>query len=616
MKSLKTYIKEAAAEDFEKNIKKMEQSVGGGVSAAGVFESWVFIVARLGGKKIRPTPAQIDIALKDGEFHSKGTAWFEKIGWSSRKDGMTNGKAGQFPVEWIIDAIQEVGKDVKDLPGEIPWGPGLEIMHDKLGPNYYNKIDKMWKEGESKENTADIVFITNGKKGDLTGYLPSADKPGTITWGPDYGDKVQGRLSSKDKKIQWFQVSLKKGQDDARIGKVSSFLQQKYGGKGFTPKHWELETNSVIKARGDFLGVSYGFDDRIDQILLDEGLFDAFKGLVKKVAGSIKKLTSWASKKLRKVVGGAVKLAQKVMTSNPVLTNANEILMLAGVSARVLGEEFLVEKKEEPITFKTDKKRMSSIVAWKKLKQQLSSGMINKEYKKIQPLVDKLNASKAQKFKDSNKDAVIFQTTSAAGEIKEKEIGVVVDVIIRNLENNKKDWTKGDLNLSTFHYFIPLKIASHYTAYNAINVLLKSLLDNIQEHQHVVDAAKTFVADVKSEAKFGNTRLPLWIVYGHGGTAHYLTTQPLFHAQAEEDVASVNKELDQPYIVIQITTSKRTAATYNLEGHNVTQVYLMSGLDSSGDIARPKYLVLNLTTSSGSRFTMKAEVEKEITKVW
>ena len=191
---------------------------------------------------------------------------------------------------------------------------------------------------------------------------------------------------------------------------------------------------------------------------------------------------------------------------------------------------------------------------------------------------------------------------------------MVVDVIIRNLENNKKDWTKGDLNLSTFHYFIPLKVASHYTAYNAINILLQSLLDNIEEHQHVVDAAKTFVADVKSEAKFGNTRLPLWIVYGHGGSAHYLSTQPLFHERSEKDIESV--ELDQPYIVVQVTPSKRTEATYNLDGHNVTQVYLMSGLDSSGEIARPKYLVLNLTTSSGSRFTMKAEVEKEVIKKW
>jgi len=612
MKSLKTYIREEENKDFEKNIKKLEKSVGGGVSAAGVFESWVFIVARIKGGKnnIRPTPAEIDIALKDDEFHNKGTAWFEKIGWSSRKDGMTNGKAGQFPVEWIIDAIQEVGKDVKDIPG-ITWGPSLEIMHEKLGGNYYKKIDKRWKEGESKENTADMVFITKGKKADLTGYLPSANKPDTITWGPDYGDKVQGRLSSEDKSIQWFQVSLKKGEDDARIGKVSAFLQQKYA--GFTPKHWELETNSVIKSRGDFLGVSYGWDDLTDQILLDEGLFDAFKGLVKKVKGSIKKLTSWASKKLRKIVGGAVKLARKVMSSNPVIDNANVILDLAKVSAKKLDEEFLVEKTEEPIKFKSDKARKSSIEAWKTLKKQLKSGVINREYKKIQPLINKLNARKADKFK-GKKDAVIFKTSSAA-ELKEDYFVKLVDDIITRLKYEKKDWTKGDLGLSTFHYFLPLKVASHYTAYNAINIILQNLLDNIQEHQHVVDAAKTFVADVKSEAKFGNTRLPLWIVYGHGGSAHYLTSQPLFHAKAEKDIENV--ELDQPYIVIQVTTSKRTAATYNLEGHNVTQVYLMSGLDSPKEgIARPKYLVLNLTTSSGSRFTMKAEVEKEITKVW
>ena len=189
----------------------------------------------------------------------------------------------------------------------------------------------------------------------------------------------------------------------------------------------------------------------------------------------------------------------------------------------------------------------------------------------------------------------------------------------RNLENNKKDWTKGDLNLSTFHYFIPLKVASHYTAYNALNVLLKSLLANIEEaHLHVIDAAKTFVADVKSEAKFGNTRLPLWMVYGHGGSARYLTTQPLFHAKAEKDVESVNKELDQPYIVIQITPSKATASTYGLEGHNVTQVYLMSGLDNEGEkpTFKTKYLLLNFTTSSGSSFTMKPEVEKELIKEW
>ena len=641
MKSLKTYINEAAAEDFEKNIKKLEKTVGKGVSAAGVYECWVFIVAKIDGGKnnIRPTPGQIDTALTDGEFHEKGAAWFKKVGWKSglkdeydaKKPELTATDNGYQPA-WIIDAIQEVGKDVKDIPG-ISWGSSLngKIIHKNIGPNYYDHIDKMWKEGESKQNTADMVFITSGSASGLSKSLDNAKEGGTdnITWGTKFGDNIEGRLSNEDKSVQWFQVSLKKGIDDARIGKVSTFLRQKYAAVGFTPKHQELpttgtrswghmplsdlETNSVIKSRGDFLGVSYGWDDLTDQILLDEGLFDAFKGLVKKVKGSIKKLTSWASKKLRKIVGGAVKLVKKVMSSNPVMDNANKILDLANVSPKKLDEEFLVEKTAEPIKFKTDKSRMSSIDAWMTLREQLKSGVINREYKKIQPLINKLNARKADKFK-GKKDAVIFKTSSAA-ELKEDYFKQLVDDIITRLKYEKKDWTKGDLGLSTFHYFLPLKVASHYTAYNAINIILQNLLDNIQEHQHVVDAAKTFVADVKSEAKFGNTRLPLWIVYGHGGSAHYLTSQPLFHAKAEKDIENV--ELDQPYIVIQVTTSKRTAATYNLEGHNVTQVYLMSGLDSPKEgIARPKYLVLNLTTSSGSRFTMKAEVEKEITKVW
>jgi hypothetical protein len=130
----------------------------------------------------------------------------------------------------------------------------------------------------------------------------------------------------------------------------------------------------------------------------------------------------------------------------------------------------------------------------------------------------------------------------------------------------------------------------------------------------------TFVADVKTEAKFGKTLLPLWIVYGHGGGSHYLATKSAFHAQAETDVHDV--ELDQPYIVIQITPSKATASTFGLEGHNVTQVYLMSGLASKEEkekektTFKTKYLVLNFTTSSGSSFTMKAEVEKEVIKKW
>jgi len=602
MKSLKTYIKEAKATQFEKDIKKIESSVGGGVSAAGVFESWVFIVARLGGKKTRPKLSDINTALAHGEFHNKGAAWFDKIGWSSQKDGKTNGGEG-FQVEWIIDAIEMVGADVKTIKEITNWGPGLEIIHEKLGPNYYDITSDRWKEGAGKQNTADIVFIT---KGDAKGLSNALKADVDLVW----NDKVKGKISTKDEKIEWFQVSLKKGIDDARIGKIGDFLRMKYAEDGYSAQILDMPTEAILRERGNFLGVSYGFDDRIDQILLDEGLFDAFKGIVNKVKGSIVKLVKWASGKLRKIVGGAVKLANKVMSSNPVLNNVNAILAMGKVTAKMIGEGYLVEKKEQPIIL-SEGERTGILKRFKAFEKQLSSGMVNKEYDKIKKNVEALNAKKSAKFTGA-REAVKLMTTDAAAKLDENLMMARVGRIIEKLEN--PNWTDGDL--TTKDFFLLLKVASHYTAYNAINVILKNLLKNIKVQQHVVDAAMTFVADVKTEAKFGKTLLPLWIVYGHNGGSHYLATKSAFHAQSETEVHDV--ELDQPYIVIQITPSKATASTFGLEGHNVTQLYLMSGLDNEGEkpTFKTKYLLLNFTTSSGSSFTMKPEVEKELIKEW
>ena len=69
-----------------------------------------------------------------------------------------------------------------------------------------------------------------------------------------------------------------------------------------------------------------------------------------KIAGSFTKLASWAAGKLRKVLGGIVKSARKVMKSNPVIDNVNEMLDIAGV--RNLGEEVLLEKESVTVVFK------------------------------------------------------------------------------------------------------------------------------------------------------------------------------------------------------------------------------------------------------------------------
>ena len=472
MKSLKTYINEVKATQFEKDIKKIEKSVGGGVSAAGVFESWVFIVARLGAKRTRPTPGEIDSALADSEFHNKGAKWFKKVGWTSGlKDRVASRWSGEeggettngFSVAWIIDAIEMVGADVKTIKEITNWG-SLGIIHETLGPSYYDITPDRWKEGAGKQNTADIVFITKGDAGGLSNAL-KADVD--LVW----TDKVKGMISTKDKSIQWFQVSLKKGIDDARIGKIGDFLRMKYAGDGYSAQIVDLPTEDILRERGNFLGVSYGFDDRIDQILLDEGLFDAFKGIVNKVKGSIVKLVKWASGKLRKIVGGAVKLARKVMSSNPVLNNVNAILAMGKVTAKMIGEGYLVEKKIEPIKL-TDGERTGILKRFQAFEKQLSSGMVNKEYDKIKTNIDALNTHKSKKF-PAGRDAVKLLTTDAAAKLDESKFAAEAKKIIEKLEND--DWKDGDL--TTKDFFLLLKVASHYTAYNAINVILTKLRD-------------------------------------------------------------------------------------------------------------------------------------------
>jgi len=587
MRSFKTYIKEQEEDFHAKEIEELIKSVGGGNKSAGVFESWVHIVTSLTGDRTRPTVQEVVKTLKHSEFHVEGKKWLDKIGFPD----------GKFDDEKVLLAIDYIGSDVKKIEAPIKWG-NVDIIHENINTDYYGKLPDIWKTEKAKQNTADIIVITKGSAKALSVALPNCTEEGSIRW----GDK--GKCVIPNTGIEWYQVSLKKGIDDARIGKLGDYMKAKYTGAGYTSDISLMPTNEEIIKRGNYLGVSYGFDDRIDQILLDEGLFDVFKAVKDKVVGSFKKLASWAAGKLRKVVGGAIKLARKVMKSNPVIDNANDIMKIAGV--RNLGEEVLLEKEIRDIDLK-DSERILLLKKFKVFEKQLATHSVNKEYDKIKGNIESLNSKKSTNFK-GGKEAVLLKASDTDAKIDENLIRGMVTEIIKRL-NKGKGITSKDL-------FLPLKVASHYTAYNAINVILKDIYKNVEIQGGVLMAAMGFIVDVKKEAKFGNTKLPLWIVYGQGGGAHYMGTKDTFEPLEYNELMSnpAARKFDQPYVVIRIEKVAASASTYDLEGHNVTEVYLMSGIDENKET--PLYLLLNFTTSSGSRFTMKPEVERELARSW
>ena len=620
MKSLKTYIREEEENFHTKLIDDLCKSVGSGTKAAGVYESWVHIVTTLKGRETRPNRTQINKAREHGEFHLEGEKWLQKVEKIKHKD-----KAAEKNYwSMVCEAIDYIGGDIKDaaMP-TINWEK-VDIIHKNIGPKYYKKMHKIWKTAKTKENTADIIIITNGTAENLSAALPNCTEKNDIVW----DDK--GKCSIKAVPgIEWYQISLKKGIDDARIGKLTTWLKGKYVEVVTDVTKLGIQepkpiTNEVMQ-RGNYLGVSYGFDDRIDQILLDEGLFDIFKSIKDKVVGGFKKFVDWAKKKLRKLVGGIFKLANKVMSSNPVLNNANEILVLANVSARVLSEEFLEEKENKVIEFKKDSDRKRLLKKMIKFEKQLKSHSVNAEYAKLVKKAGELDDQKRESY--GNKPAVLFLSSTEEAKVNEltfaNEAANIIDKL-KKYETN--DDGKIVTEVRTKDLFLPLKVASHYTAYNAINVILGKIEDNIKEYGTVMTSAMHFVADSKAEAKFGNTELPLWIVYGQRGKAHYMGTKET-QGEGEEEILGFKDlefdrlkknphaiAVDQPFIVIRIVKAKVTASSYNLGGHNVTELYLMSGFQDKPPL--PKYMLMNFTTSSGSSFTMKVEVEKEEARSW
>ena len=102
------------------------------------------------------------------------------------------------------------------------WG-SVNIIHKSI-EEYYEKTPKKYAEG-AKKNTADMILITKGTVDSLLKALPDSD----MSWTDD------GRITIEGTDIEFIQVSLKKGEEEARIGKLSSLINQIYGQQGMRP---------------------------------------------------------------------------------------------------------------------------------------------------------------------------------------------------------------------------------------------------------------------------------------------------------------------------------------------------------------------------------------------
>ena len=89
-----------------------------------------------------------------------------------------------------------------------------------------------------------MVLITKGTVDSLLKALPDSD----MSWTDD------GRVAIDGTDIEFIQVSLKKGEEEARIGKLSSLINQIYGQQAMRPRqltmsHSDIRRNRTIRRR-------------------------------------------------------------------------------------------------------------------------------------------------------------------------------------------------------------------------------------------------------------------------------------------------------------------------------------------------------------------------------
>ena len=538
MKSFKTYITEAS--DVDAVIK----AVGGGVDAEAVYETWVYIVAKLPGKtRTLPTWKEVEKIISEPEVVPVGREWIKNLHSQTKSD------------EFLLQAIELIGEDIKKVPN-VSWGPKLQIIHRSVD-EFYSKTPDQYKEKGSKQNTADIVFVTKGTVSGLLKALPNS----VMKWDDN------GKVTIQDKGIEFVQVSLKKGQGSARIGKLNTLINHIYGQQAQLPSKM-TQTESVS----------------LTEEFIEEGFWDTVSSIKDKIVQGTKKFISWAVGLLSKIKSSIIKAGQRAIKRSQrtkIHKSMNNVLQMTSQINEVSGEEFPINK---PLM------REMGVLYNEIVKKDL----VNKEYDKIVQNVAAINAIE----KEGNVDTVILDN---------KGTNPVLDIsTVKAIAKQILSRKVGDI-ITRDELFPILKLSVNYASYLTFNTILNDVKSKVKDYKKVSKALVAFSAKLKSEAMFGNTLLPLYIVYGMGGGAHYKGTRDEFENMTTATLAERGKEMDVPYVVLQISKTQG-------KKHNAIWALVLAGVQGNDKSIKPEYVKIQFINRSGSTFSYKIDASTTTTK--
>ena len=533
-------------ENENSEIQAVIKSVEGGKIAEAVYESWAFIVAKTSGSKTLPTIKDVQSAMSKEEFNDKGKKWIT--------DFLSKTEDNTF----LLQAIELIGGDMKQIPN-VNWG-SVQVLHKSID-KYYKNTPKKYAEG-AKDNTSDMILITKGTVGNLLKALPDSD----MSWTDD------GRVAIDGTDIEFIQVSLKKGEEEARIGKLSSLINQIYGQQAMRPRQ---------------LTMSHSISEEIEQ--LEEGLRDIFGKAVGLIKLGASKLLDFSKKMFTKLRNSLIKAALKISKTITKDKAHKSSAKLANLMNTNLSENFIVEAKKVLPPVKINAPMMKEM---KVLKNEIiKKDLANKEYKEMLKNVAALNSKKAGSIVVINKgtDPILEMNNfkAAADEVLSKKIGDTI--------------TRENINPA-------FKLVVNYASYRTFNTIILDILKNVESYNTITEALVGLNAKLRAEAMFGKTGLPLYIVYGMGGGAQYKHTKNEYEASTKDDIIKLGASMDAPYMYISIAKSETKGSS-----HNAIYAYVLVGSVKQGDELLPEYLMLQFINRSGKDWSYKIDASKSHT---
>ena len=429
--------------------------------------------------------------------------------------------------------------------------------------------------------------MTNGRSSTLINTLKDISKLSDNKQAKRVKTNSKGLVTLLDDRgkevVSFYQVSLKKAFEKARIGRATTFINKNYAGG--------VSLGSPTQAAG------------VVQSFQTEGFFsDVFSKFKDIVSGGFKNFLGWVKSKyvkIAKVIAGVVvKLSNQIIRRNRGIKSLSKVVNMTRLNESSL-TTFLGEKKTpEIIVTKTLVKEFKTIE-----NEFIKKDQINKIHKENIILLEKLNSTYA--IPGRKVPPILMLPNNNAGIIDMTAVSNEVSKVIKSKEGDII--TKSDI-------YVALKIGMNYSANVAILSILKSIERNISQYENLSQALYAFSAEIESEVKFGNTSLPLVIVYG--GTdkkAVVLGTRSDYKQDKTNELSQTGKDYDDFPVAIISVRKARAGKTEQL--YNVIQFKIVSEFKEVSGKPEPIYLMFELIADQSRSFTLKIEGNKYQDKV-